>query len=161
MPPKSKLRDPVMIGFRPVFLSFAASLVATTPHASPLPARAFERAEVFASCAGRFAALSTHQRAQQEADADTSRALSDAFSQMLEAVLPHALAQGVPMGQETRWRSAGWSEVAALLREKHPSIDQRRSDAAGRQLLRKMTSCRQLVLPLIERPSARPPQTTH
>lgn len=128
----------------PIFFVFWAGMAA----ASPLPARAFERAEVFAACAGRMAALATHQQAWNESNAVESRAVSREFDRLATAILPHAMDEGVPADQLPRWRSAGWAEMAHLLREVHYSFDARRAQIASQQLLRKASVCRRLILPV-------------
>ncbi|MCA0869739.1 hypothetical protein LCL97_02780 [Seohaeicola saemankumensis] len=126
-----------------VFCGAALVLQGITP-AAALPARSFERAEVFATCSGRLAALATRQRALRDAGAHDSQRLASLFDMLLDATMPDAIAQGVPVGQGTLWRSRGWGEMAGLLAD----LDR---GAGGHDARRAVQShiddCRDLVLP--------------
>jgi hypothetical protein len=153
-------RDGEMIGSRLLFLVLVAALQTAAVSAAPLPARAFERAELFANCAGRYAALATHQRGLVDGRPDEADRLTESFDGLLEAILPDALAEGVPDGQARRWRSDGWVEIAVLLRDMQYSTDQRRADAAGRRLLQQIASCRMILLPDLPDPGERSGKVT-
>lgn len=122
-----------------------ALLVASA--AAALPTRSFERAEVFATCAGRLAALSAHQSAYDEPRPGLTDGMIETFEALLEAVLPDALAEGVPEDQAGKWRSGGWSEVAALLSIVHYSFDARKADRAELALAQRLAECTRLLLP--------------
>lgn len=114
--------------------------------ASSLPVRAYERAELFATCSGRLDALATRQRALSEAGAQDNARLRDEFQILLDAVLPKALSEGVPEAQPRRWRSQGWVEIAALLADVDHSFDPRRADLARAAVLQRISSCRAVLL---------------
>lgn len=123
-----------------------AAMLLSAMSAASLPARAYERAELFATCSGRLEALATRQRALREADAQDSQRLSNEFQILLETVLPKALSEGVPETQPRRWRSQGWVEIAALLADVDHSFDQRLSDRAREAMLQRISLCRNVLL---------------
>ena len=146
---------------RLMILSLIFTLPTSFLQATPLPARAFERAELFANCSGRLSALAAHQDAQDDENAADTRRLSAEFAALLSAVLPDALNQGVPAGQAKRWRSTGWVEIAVLLRETQYSFDQRRTDAADQQLVTRIATCKRLILPAETAKTDAQDNTTH
>ncbi len=124
-----------------VFLALAAA------SAQALPARAFERAELFANCSGRLSALATHQSGYGEGTFQQTRDMAEMFDMMLEAVLPHALDEGMPQNQITLWRSQGWGEMAGLLTQAHFSFDTISADAAMAALDERVLACTSVMLP--------------
>ena len=127
-------------------LSFTLSAPLTAPAAQALPARSFERAELFASCAGRLAALAAHQHGYGEAGAERTQALVETFEMMLDATLPDAYADGVPEGQSDKWRNWGWRETAMLLAASHSSYDTLSADDASDALAERIAACTSVVL---------------
>lgn len=124
-----------------MFLAIAATSV------QALPARAFERAEFFANCAGRMTALAVHQDGFGETGAPAMQELAETFEVLLDATLPAAYAEGVPATDPDRWRNRGWTEMAALLTQVHLSFDTISSDAAAEALNARVTSCTSALLP--------------
>lgn len=114
---------------------------------SALPAFSHKRAELFAVCSGRLAALATHQRSIRSEDAPLSQRLQEDFDLMLDAVMPDAVDQGVPTGQAQRWRSQGWSEIAGFLADVHYSFDAELSNRARAAADARIGECRDLLLP--------------
>ncbi|MCV6587237.1 MAG: hypothetical protein OIF47_17045 [Marinibacterium sp.] len=128
-------------------LAAAVVVGSLPPVADALPVRAFERATVFATCAGRLEALAVHGRGHSRFDTAEADDLALHFAVMLDAVLPFALDEGVPEGEATKWRAGGWSEVAVLLSERDYSLDQARSDRAAERLRGRIADCTDLVMP--------------
>ena len=112
-----------------------------------LPVRAFERATAFATCAGRLEALAVYGRRLSAFDSDEVSELSSSFSDMLGAVLPFALDEGVPPNQPAKWRAGGWSETALLLNERDYSFDASRAQRAAIRLQQSILDCTQLISP--------------
>lgn len=111
-----------------------------------LPARSFERAELFATCSGRLAALATRQRGLNDEAANTSARLSDEFDLLLDATLPFAVADGMPHDQGRIWWSRGWSEVAALLSDMDHSFDTGLSDRARKAVDDRIRACTAVLI---------------
>lgn len=135
---------------KPVIAILATSAVllgAGTAATSALPAFSHKRAEVFAVCSGRLAALASHQRSIRSDAAPKSQRLQEDFDMMLDAVMPHAVEQGVPWGQAQRWRSQGWSEIAGFLADVHYSFDDEVSNQAKAATEARIGECRDLLLP--------------
>lgn len=122
-------------------LTFAADA------AFALPVFSHQRAELFATCSGRMAALAAHQRSMRKDDAMDTQRLYEDFEVMLDATMPHALEDGVPITQPQLWRSRGWAEMAADLAEMHYAFDQDLSDLASRKVSVKLDACRDILLP--------------
>jgi len=89
-----------------------ATALPLTAQAQPTTAR--ERAQLFATCEGRFWAMAARQRAIR-ADAAPTEAQRQTFITLLEAVLPDAEDNGLETGQAKRWQATGWTEVAYLI----------------------------------------------
>ncbi|MEM9551880.1 MAG: hypothetical protein AAGA05_11935 [Pseudomonadota bacterium] len=133
--------------FARIIVCVAALLLISACAALALPARSFERAEVFATCSGRLEALAVHDRAYREDNSPEIGVLSSTFTDLLHAVLPDAHEEGVPANQHTLWRVAGWSEVAALLNEVYFTFDAARSMRAANALRERIMQCTELILP--------------
>lgn len=116
--------------------------------AAALPARSYERAEIFATCSGRLAALATRQRALNEAGADGNAQLARAFETLVEATMPDAVDDGVPPGHDRVWRGRGWGEVAGLLADVDYSFDAGRAERALVAVEARIEACRDVLLPV-------------
>jgi hypothetical protein len=90
-----------------------AACVAT--QSAALPVSPHERARVFADCAGWLLAVEEHQRIFDGAASEETARRRAAFLDMLDAVLPHAEAQGLPPGTAMSWRVTARAEQSALL----------------------------------------------
>ncbi|WP_141246537.1 hypothetical protein [Actibacterium ureilyticum] len=122
-------------------------LIVTTHAASALPGSPQQRAEMFATCAGRLQAMATRQRADRDPDANQTERFSADFLMLLEATLPAAIADGLTPQQAVTWRSSGWVEVAYLLADRYYSHDPTRIDRATQRLSERLSHCRDLILP--------------
>jgi hypothetical protein len=123
----------------------ALACAAVAGHA--FPSEPHQRAEVFAICSGRLAALSTRLGALDDPGAAEAKRLSEDFATLLDATLPAALAAGVPPNQPERWRASGWGEAAHLLAEVQYSFDRNRAARAEAALAARLDDCRALILP--------------
>lgn len=119
----------------------------TATAALALPGTSYERAELFATCAGRMAALATSQRALNHPETGSTEQVREDFDMMLDATLPAALSQGVPPNEPRLWRSSGWSEIASLLADAQYSFDLRRAERAQDALEARIRDCRAILLP--------------
>ena len=122
------------------------ALLVAAKAALALPARSYERAELFATCSGRMDALAARQRAHHQSEASDSAALSDTFDMLLDTVLPAAMEDGVPASQPVQWRNQGWSEVAALLAEVDFTFDAGRAERSQQALAQRIADCRNVLL---------------
>lgn len=124
----------------------ALTLAALPSAAHPFPTEPHQRAELFAVCSGRLAALSTRLGALDDPGAAEAKRLAGDFATLLDATLPAALAAGVPPNQPERWRASGWGEAAHLLAEARYSFDRRRAARAEAALAARLDDCRALIL---------------
>lgn len=122
-------------------------LIVTTHAALALPGSPSQRAEMFATCAGRLEAMATRQRADRHPDLAQTERYSADFQMLLEAVMPAAIAYGVPPQQAVTWRSVGWVEIAYLLADRQYSHDEIRIARAKQRLSEHLSDCRNLILP--------------
>ncbi|MBO9397494.1 hypothetical protein J7399_13980 [Shimia sp. R9_1] len=123
-----------------------AALLTMGTAASSLPIWPHQQAQAFATCSGRISALTTHQRAVQNPEADGNAALVETFDLMLEAVLPDALPDEDGTQVSVQWRAQGWSEVAGLLAHSFYSFDRGVAERAEAALVQRIADCRNMVL---------------
>jgi len=126
-----------------VLLALSATIA---PAAPAMPGTPWKRAEIFATCSGRLAALAARQQAEGNPDLEATLEHRDMFDLMLEATLPDAVAFGVPESQPVRWRSEGWTETAVLLADISYSFDSGRAKRARAALDTRIGDCRGLLL---------------
>ncbi|QFT80521.1 hypothetical protein FIU89_07850 [Roseovarius sp. THAF27] len=125
----------------------AAAFLITSTLAAPSNALSLaEQAEAFATCAGRYSAMATRQSATHNPDSDATRALQSSFESLLEAMLPHAAEAGIDPRRARSWQASGWSEMAQLMRLQQRSADATHADRASRDMHRRLSTCRQLIL---------------
>lgn len=129
---------------RMILCGTALLTLGTAAHS--LPIWPHQQAQAFATCSGRMAALTTHQRAMRDPAAEGNAELEDTFDLMLEAVMPHALPAPEDGRVATRWRAQGWSEVAGLLAHVAYSFDARLAERAEAALNDRIADCRNMVL---------------
>lgn len=92
-----------------------AALFATG--AVALPYSPVARAELFATCAGRLAALERHQWLVDGPASEITGGQRAAMVDLLDAVLPDAHAQGLPETQAMAWRVGAMSAMSRLLHD--------------------------------------------
>lgn len=124
-----------------------ALICASATTALALPTRSFERAEIFAKCSGGLSALAARQRALNDDGAADNAALAARFDGLLDAIMPHAVEQGVPWGQGDKWRWGGWADMAGLLADIDHSFDAEIAQRARTQVDDRVSSCKTLLLP--------------
>jgi len=111
-----------------------------------LPGTPWKRAELFATCSGRLAAMAAHQQAMDQPAWAATLDRRDSFDMLLEATLPDAIAHGVPQGEAKRWRATGWSEIAVLLADSSYSFDEGRAQRARAALQARIGDCQAVLL---------------
>ncbi len=131
--------------FRFLLIVVTIAVTFSSPVAA-LPSKPTDRAELFAVCSGRLEALAARQKARLGSKANSAEILRVQFDQMLEAVLPWALSEGVEEHQPKRWRVRGWVEVAYLLADMDYSFDARIAAGAELQLEHRISECRAVLL---------------
>lgn len=124
----------------------AALVCATTGAAFALPSTPWKQAEAFAVCAGRLGALAARQNAIKDPALTTTLQTRDDFRMLLEAVLPSAQKHGVSKGDEIRWHSSGWSDIAYLMADEQYSFDASRAERARRMADRRIADCKDMLL---------------
>lgn len=123
------------------------ALVATTLLAAPgTLGTPWQRAQVFATCSGRLAAVGTRQHADRNPAWSETLEQREMFERMLEATLPAAIEHGVPDNEPVRWRSAGWVEMAVLLLDMFRNEDPGRAAQARHALEGRVADCTGLLL---------------
>lgn len=116
-----------------------AALLTLHAPAAALPSAAHERAEAFATCAGRYSAMAAHARARQDGSAAGHSRMQETFGLLLDATLPHAA--GLPPKQEKRWAASGWRDIAFAL-----AAAGRSEQGARDRLDRHLDRCAALIL---------------
>ena len=101
-----------MGGFRTILTGLVLTFATA---AGALPHSPSERANLFASCAGRLLALEEHQRLTDGPASEETARLRGIFLDLLDAVLPDAQAYGMPKGYEMQWRVMARAEQRSLL----------------------------------------------
>ncbi len=95
--------------FLTVILLFAAGAL------QALPRSPSERAQLFATCAGRFSALAEHQRMFDGPASEVADARRKQFEVLLDAVMPDARDWGMPGEMVWTWRLTAKMAQAQLL----------------------------------------------
>lgn len=68
------------------------------------------------------------------------------FDLMLDAILPAAIAYGMPERQAANWKFDAWRSHAAILNDANYSLDERRAKSARAASERMIEECRRLIL---------------
>lgn len=108
--------------------------------AQALPLTASERAQTFATCAGRFAAEETYWGRTAPGDRD-----SVTFDALVEAVLPEAIAVGMPRAVASNAKFHAWRTHAYLHNNARFSPDAGRKARAQNRLAREIADCTALI----------------
>lgn len=125
----------------------ATAFLITSMLAAPVSALSpVEQAQAFATCAGRFSAMATRQSATHNPESQATRQIQNSFESLLEATLPYAQEGGIDPRRARSWQASGWSEMAHLMRMEQRSRETGRADRATRDMHRRLTTCRQLIL---------------
>lgn len=134
-----------MVTVRHISLALMIGLFSLSD-AAALPASPSERAEVFARCVGDLGALATFRRNHTGGDHKSPLRLKNTFDTLLEAVLPDALAYGLPQLQPERIRFQAWASHQTLLNDITYSTDTRRKDRARKASEARIADCTKLLL---------------
>lgn len=133
-------------GRHPLAVAAFLLIVSTlTAQANPLTPK--EQAQAFATCAGRLSALATRQSGRHDPASETSYQLVRNFEFLLEAAMPHASEAGIGPDDARYWRAAGWTEIAYLLQQQSSGREAALAARALADIDRRISTCRQLVLP--------------
>lgn len=131
-------------------LCAAALLLVQAPEAAQsrdwIPRSPSARLELFETCAGRLSALIAHQWLIDPAASDATAALRDEFDALIEAVLPDALAWGVPRHMAMHWRVSAKAAQADLLAAAAFSLDPVRAARARRAADARLGDCHGLLV---------------
>lgn len=114
--------------------------------AAGVPTLPVDQARVFATCAGRFSALVSHNYLFDGAAAEAAEARRDGFADLLDATLPDALDAGLPETQAMAWRVEAKAAQAYLLSRAAFHEDARAAEAAEKAAKQALTSCEMLLL---------------
>ena len=129
---------------------FVGSLVAAIfsgQMAVALPHSPSERAKLFATCAGHLGALAVQQRTAAPVKAPETEAMRQTFEMLLDAVMPDAVAHGMPESTAYNWRFNAWLDNADILNEVAFSFDETRAQRAQQLVDARLATCRDLLLP--------------
>lgn len=113
---------------------------------SALPFWAHQRVQLFATCAGRYEAMSLDHREMDRSKRTAMRSQVEGFQSLVEALLPDALAEEMPENMPVKWKATGWSEIAHLLTEVQYSVDPGRVRRASDMLGKRIEECEGLLL---------------
>ncbi|MGV6849571.1 MAG: hypothetical protein ACWA5A_14450 [Marinibacterium sp.] len=121
-------------------------LFLTAGAAAALPRSPSQRAQLFATCAGRYSALAEHQRMFDGAASETADAQRAAFEALLDAVLPDARDWGMPGEMALQWRLAAKLAQAELLQRSTFQSDSSIAETSRHAADRLFGECRGWVL---------------
>ncbi len=127
-----------------IFCALLSAPAAT--FATALPFSPSERAYMFANCAGRLAALEEHQRMFDGPASEQTQKVVHQFEALIEAVMPDAIAYGMPGRQVWSWRINAKQAQSALLQRATFSQDARMITRAKAAAEDHIATCRALVL---------------
>lgn len=121
------------------------SIVLTAP-ALALPYSPSQRAQLFADCAGRLAALEEHQRMFDGPASEQTQNVIRVFEALLDAVMPDAIEYGMPGRQVWSWRVNAKQAQSLLLNRSTFSQDDRAIERAKAASEHYIAECEKLVL---------------
>ena len=120
-------------------LSCALLLAALGTQVAAFPLSPSQRAEAFATCAGRYAAYAVHSSDRLNTD-------KRLFDDLLEAVMPAAVAYGMPRSHVASMKFQAWLDHSSLHNDASYATDPGRKARAAARLARDMAECDALVL---------------
>lgn len=132
-----------MGGLRTLLLILAGA--ASTAGATTLPWSPSERVQLFATCAGRYAALAEHQRFFDGAASDRATDMQEIFQELIEATLPEAVDWGMPGRQALDWHITAKMATASLLNSAEFGTNQRRREIDGAAAQSYLLECQGFV----------------
>ncbi|MEM9248307.1 MAG: hypothetical protein AAGB05_06365 [Pseudomonadota bacterium] len=114
--------------------------------AQALPATARERAEVFAGCAGSYAAEAEHQRLTDGSAYGQMMGRAELFTLLLDATLTDGLREGAPAIALRIVQGNARARQRLLLTAAHYGIRASQSEIARHAATRRLALCETLVL---------------
>jgi len=126
-------------------LALVFTLLAPAAAAQGLPWSPSERVQVFATCAGRYAALAEHQRFFDGAASERAMQMQEIFEDLIEATMPEAVDWGMPGRQALDWHIAAKMATASLLNSANFGTNERRREIDGAAADTYLQECRGLV----------------
>ncbi|QFT60344.1 hypothetical protein FIU94_16060 [Sulfitobacter sp. THAF37] len=105
-----------------------------------LPVSPSERATLFAICAGRLSAVETYWGRQPAGARDSAT-----FDTLMEAALPAAIEDGMPLSVAQNAKFHAWRSHAFLRNDAEFSPDQGRRARAHDRLARELRECSDLI----------------
>lgn len=127
-------------------LTCAASTFATTSAAQRLPWSPSERVQLFATCAGRYAALAEHQRFFDGAASERAMDMQHLFQDLIDATMPEAVDWGMPGRQALNWHVTAKMATASLLNSANFGTNERRREIDFAAAEAYLAECKGLVL---------------
>lgn len=124
----------------------AISASAQPALAAALPVSPVERALAFATCAGRYSALVEHLYLFDGAAAEARASERDAFVDLLDAVLPFALDDGLPADRPMALRVGAKAVQTALLSRATFGSDPVVAETARQMAEQRLADCGTLML---------------
>lgn len=106
-----------------------------------------QRAELFATCEGRMAALARHYWDVQHEDAKETSGFQAQFADLLQAVLPDAKRHGITVEQTAQWQIDGLNEISELILTIRHGLTLENSSTANQAFVQKLQICATLLLP--------------
>ena len=135
-----------MGGLRTSFAIFVLLLAGAPALAGAVPASPAQRLEAFATCAGRLSATVEHQWLVDPAASEVTAVQRAGFEDLVAAVLPDALAWGVPETMVMHWRVAAKAAQRELLAHATFGTDPRRAAWAGELAAARLAECGGLLI---------------
>lgn len=124
----------------------AMALLVPAPAGQAATTEATERARLFADCAGRFLAVAEHEAMFDGTAADEAMARRDGFVDLLDAVLPDALGDGLAPSRVRSWRAEARATQRALLAAGEFNMHRDRAAAARDTAAAYVAVCTRLLL---------------
>lgn len=122
-------------------IRLALLVVACGTSVAATPVSPSERANTFATCAGRHAAAETYWGRVAEGNTQSST-----FDALTDAVLPSAVAYGMPASHAADAKFRAWLDHAYLRNDAEFAVDPGRRARARARLDRDLAECSALIL---------------
>jgi cytochrome c556 len=128
--------------------TFTIALIVTAQQAvAAMPMSPSQRAQTFAQCSGRLAALAMYQDVISDERPVDVRVVQNDFDALLEATLPAAIDFGMPESVAAQAKFDAWTAQSDLINTARFSQDDLRATTAKRASDGFIASCLDLVMP--------------
>jgi hypothetical protein len=114
--------------------------------AGTIPASPSARLQIFETCAGRLSAEIAHRWLIDPASADGVAEMRDDFDAVIEAVLPDALAWGLPAAMPMHWRVSAKATHGALLSTATFGLDPAQAARARKIATAHLAACNGILI---------------